>query len=183
MGRPGSTAGRGSGGYQYGAMGSNPRKEEVVPVEVTSSMLAVIRERVRGSGILESERQVSLLSRVEGSVDVVHVVEGQQVGEGMVLCTIDQEELRISEQLARIEMEQASATLERLQGLSEIRGVATQELEDSRFSLQKAEANHARSLIDLGHSQPGGFVRRHHHPPSDRTGTICSSRRRTVRFR
>jgi RND family efflux transporter MFP subunit len=51
-------------------------------------------------------------------------------------------------------MEQASATLERLQGLSEIRGVATQDLEDSRFSLKKAEANHARSLIDLGHSQP-----------------------------
>ena len=154
MGRPGSSGGRGSGGYQYGAMGSSQRKEEVVPVEVTSSMLAVIRERVRGSGILEPERQVSLLSRVEGSVDIVHVVEGQQVGEGMVLCTIDQEELRISEQLARIEMEQASATLQRLQGLSEIRGVATQELEDSRFSLQKAEANHARSLIDLGHSQP-----------------------------
>jgi membrane fusion protein (multidrug efflux system) len=153
MERPGSSGGRGSGGYQYGGQGSSQR-QEVVPVEVTSSMLAVIRERVRGSGILEPERQVSLLSRVEGSVDVVHVVEGQQVGEGFVLCTIDQEELRISEQLARIEMEQASATLERLQGLSEIRGVATQELEDSRFTLQKAEANHARSLIDLGHSQP-----------------------------
>lgn len=151
-GSQGNRSGRSMSRFQYGNIDETDK--DVVPVEVTSSLLAVIRERVRGSGILEPERQVSLLSRVEGSVDSVHVEEGQRVSKGTVLCAIDQQELKISENLARIEMEQARASLDRLEGLSEIRGVTNQELEDSRFALQKSEASHARSLIDLGHSQP-----------------------------
>ena len=148
----GNRSGRSMGRFQYGDIDATDN--DVVPVEVTSSLLAVIRERVRGSGILEPERQVSLLSRVEGSVDMVNVEEGQSVTKGTTLCAIDQQELKISENLARIEMEQARASLDRLEGLSEIRGVTNQELEDSRFALQKSQASHARALIDLGHSQP-----------------------------
>ncbi len=151
-GSQGNRSGRSTGRFQYG--GIDATDKEVVPVEVTSSLLAVIRERVRGSGILEPERQVSLLSRVEGSVDMVNVEEGQSVSKGTTLCAIDQQELKISENLARIEMEQARASLDRLEGLSEIRGVTNQELEDSRFALQKSEASHERAMIDLGHSQP-----------------------------
>ena len=145
--------GRGSGsgsGYE----GTSAVKRDVIPVEVTSSLLAVIRERVRGSGILEPERQVVLLSRVEGSVDAVEVEEGQRVAKGKVLCSIDQEELRIAERVALIEKEQAQAGMERMEGLAKTRAGTTKELDDARFTLRKAEAIHARALIDLGHSQP-----------------------------
>ena len=67
----GNRSGRSMGRFQYGDIDATDN--DVVPVEGTSSLLAVIRERVRGSGILEPERQVSLLSRVEGSVDMVNV--------------------------------------------------------------------------------------------------------------
>lgn len=144
--------GRGAGFNGYGSTSTVER--DVTPVEVTSSMLAVIRERVRGSGILEPERQVVLLSRVEGSVDSVEVEEGQRVEKGKVLCAIDQEELRISAQVALIEKEQAETGLERLEGLAKTRAVTTKELDDAKFALRKAEASHARALIDLGHSQP-----------------------------
>ena len=151
--RRGSTTNyRGGFGFGYGEEGSGERT--VVPVEVTSSMLAVIRERIRGSGILEPERQVNLLSRVEGSVDSVAVEEGQLVKKGKVLCAIDREELRISEQVARIEKEQAEAGLARMEGLAKTRAGTTKELDDAQFALRKAEASHARALIDLGHSQP-----------------------------
>jgi membrane fusion protein (multidrug efflux system) len=146
------TNNRGSSGFSYGQEGYGERA--VIPVEVTSSMLAVIRERVRGSGILEPERQVNLLSRVEGSVDFVAVEEGQLVKEGKVLCAIDQEELRISERVALIEKEQAEAGLARMEGLAKTRAGTTKELDDARFTLRKAEASHARALIDLAHSQP-----------------------------
>lgn len=152
MSQRSTVSNNGNSGFSYGLEGSAQRR--VVPVEVTSSMLAVIRERVRGSGILEPERQVTLLSRVEGSVDSVAVEEGQLVEEGKVLCAIDQEELRISERVARIEKEQAEAGLARMESLAKTRAGTTKELEDAQFALRKAEASHARSLIDLGHSQP-----------------------------
>ncbi len=146
-GRPPAT-----GSFGYPGATKNPAAD-VQPVEVTSSMLAVIRERVRGSGILEPEREVSLLSRVEGSVDEVMVEEGQEVKESKILCSIDQEELKISANLARIEMDKSQATFDRLMGLTQI-GRSDQELEDARFALEKSKANHSRALLDLGHSQP-----------------------------
>jgi len=141
-------------GGNFGYDGASSVEQDVTPVEVTSSMLAVIRERVRGSGILEPERQVVLLSRVEGSVDSVEVEEGQRVKKGKILCAIDQEELRIAERVALIEKEQAETGLARMEGLASTRAGTTKELDDAKFTLRKAEASHARALIDLGHSQP-----------------------------
>ncbi|MGE4618939.1 MAG: efflux RND transporter periplasmic adaptor subunit, partial [Planctomycetota bacterium] len=145
------------------------KQQEIVPVEVTSSLLAVIRERIRSSGILEPEREVTLLSRVEGTVDSVMVEEGAQVKDGNILCAIDQEELRIATQVSEIELKQAKASLDRLEGLAETRSATGQEVENARFAFQKAKASHDRALIDLGHSQPkalfdGVIIRRRIEP-------------------
>ena len=105
--------GSGRGGY-----GGNGGAEEVVPVEVSSTLLAVIRERVRSSGILEPEREVTVLSRVEGTVDEVSAVEGSRISEGDNLCAIDQRELLIAAELANIELKQANANFDRLDALA-----------------------------------------------------------------
>ena len=73
--------GRGMGGDR-GGYGGGSGTQEVIPVEVSSTLLAVIRERVRSSGILEPEREVTVLSRVEGTVDEVKAVEGARISEG-----------------------------------------------------------------------------------------------------
>ena len=148
--RPGFPGRPSMGGTGYAGM----KSEEVVPVEVSSTLLAIIRERVRSSGILEPEREVSLLSRVEGTVDKVSVVEGEKVSKGQLLCAIDQEELHIAADLALIELQQAQANLNRLEGLASSGDSSKETVENARFAMQRAKAGHDRALIDLGHSQP-----------------------------
>ena len=144
--RPG---GMGTSGYE-GRKGN----EEVVPVEVSSTLLAVIRERVRSSGILEPEREVTVLSRVEGTVDEVVAVEGARIREGQSLCAIDQKELLIAAEVANIELQQANANYKRLEDLAKTGDSSGEVLENARFSKERAQAGHQTALINLGHSQP-----------------------------
>lgn len=152
-GRPASwrSGGMGSG---RGGYGGNGGAEEVVPVEVSSTLLAVIRERVRSSGILEPEREVTVLSRVEGTVDEVSAVEGSRISEGDNLCAIDQRELLIAAELANIELKQANANFDRLDALAKTGNSSGEVLENARFARERAQAGHESSLINLGHSQP-----------------------------
>lgn len=149
--------GRGSGGpRQWGNdyPQGRPTASDEVPVELVSCKLMKIRERVSSSGLLEPEREVTILARVEGEVEEVLVEEGQEIEEGTTLCSIDQEELRIAEKLARIEFEQAKRNFDRLAGLLETKSTSPQEVEDARAALDRSEANHQRAMLDLSHSQP-----------------------------
>lgn len=160
--------GRGMGGGR-GGYGGGSGTEEVVPVEVSSTLLAVIRERVRSSGILEPEREVTVLSRVEGTVDEVKAVEGARIKEGENLCAIDQRELLIASEVANIELQQAKANYDRLESLAKNGNSSIELLENARFSKERAQAGHETAMINLGHSQPkalfdGVVVRRRIEP-------------------
>ena len=160
--------GRGMGGG-LGGYGGGSGTQEVIPVEVSSTLLAVIRERVRSSGILEPEREVTVLSRVEGTVDEVKAVEGARISEGENLCAIDQRELRIAAEVANIELEQANANYDRLEALAKTGNSSGEVLENARFAKERAQAGHETAMINLGHSMPkalfdGVVVRRRIEP-------------------
>ena len=160
--------GRGMGGGR-GGYGGGSGTQEVIPVEVSSTLLAVIRERVRSSGILEPEREVTVLSRVEGTVDDVKAVEGARISEGENLCAIDQRELRIAAEVANIELEQANANYDRLEALAKTGNSSGEVLENARFAKKRAQAGHETAMINLGHSMPkalfdGVVVRRRIEP-------------------
>ncbi len=142
------------GGMGRGGYGGSTGNDEVVPVEVSSTLLAVIRERVRSSGILEPEREVTVLSRVEGTVDEVAAVEGARVLEGQTLCAIDQRELLIAADVSNIELLQANANYKRLDDLAKTGDSSGEVLENARFAKERALAGHETALINLGHSQP-----------------------------
>lgn len=160
--------GRGMGGGR-GGYGGGSGTQEVIPVEVSSTLLAVIRERVRSSGILEPEREVTVLSRVEGTVDEVKAVEGARIREGENLCAIDQRELRIAAEVADIELEQANANYDRLEALAKTGNSSGEVLENARFAKKRAQAGQETATINLGHSMPkalfdGVVVRRRIEP-------------------
>ena len=137
--------GRGMGGGR-GGYGGGSGTQEVIPVEVSSTLLAVIRERVRSSGILEPEREVTVLSRVEGTVDEVKAVEGARIREGENLCAIDQRELRIAAEVADIELEQANANYDRLEALAKTGNSSGEVLENARFAKKRAQAGQETAM-------------------------------------
>jgi len=141
--------GAGTSGYP-----GEPGGENAVPVEVAPAVVRGIRERVRGSGILEPAREVTIVARAEGEVEELLVEEGERVEADSELCVIDEEPLRIAESIARIERDQAKRNLERLTELVASRSVTSQELEDARAAFDRASAQAEKAALDLSHARP-----------------------------
>ena len=145
MPRPGG--GGAPGGYPAGDAAA-------VSVEIAPATLRTVRERVRGSGILEPAREVVIHARVEGEVEELPFEEGREVEAGVSLCSIDEAPLRLAEEIARIERDQSVRNFERLEELLASRSVTPQEVEEARFAKERAEAAHARAALDLEHARP-----------------------------
>jgi len=145
----------GAGGGSYpGRPGAGGEDSSAVPVEVAPTEVRGIRERVSGSGILEPEREVTILARVEGEVEELLVEEGQPIESETELCAIDEEPLRIAESIARIEREQTKLAHARLAELIDSRSVSPQELEEARFAMERAAAQYDRAALELAHARP-----------------------------
>lgn len=155
-------AGGGPGGMPHGGMPSPgspgysaaPDMNAPIPVEVAPAVVRGIRERVRGSGLLEPIRQVMLVARVEGEVQELLVEEGTRVESGAELCVIDEELLRIAAEIARIEQDKAKRSHQRLVELVASRSVSPQELEDASSALDRATAQREKTDFDLAHARP-----------------------------
>ena len=65
--------------------------ETAVPVRVTSSSLQPLTEAVPVSGSVTTARVATLSAEVQGRVASLPVEEGQQVEQGAVLLTLDDE--------------------------------------------------------------------------------------------
>jgi len=131
-----------------------PGEAGALPVEVSPAVVRGIRERVRGSGLLEPSREVTIVARAEGEVEELLVEEGARVEADAELCVIDEELLRIAESIARIEWDQAKRNHERLTGLIASRSVTSQEIEDARSTLERTSAQHDKAAFDLSHARP-----------------------------
>ncbi|MEE8143170.1 MAG: efflux RND transporter periplasmic adaptor subunit [Planctomycetota bacterium] len=127
---------------------------EMVPVEVAPVLQSTIRERVSGSGLLEAERQVTIVARVEGEVESLAVEEGDSVQEGQELCGIEEEALQIAQVIARIERDQAAAEHQRMQDLLTRKAASPKEVDDARFAMERAKAAFDEALLRRSYSRP-----------------------------
>ena len=137
------------GGYPQGGDASQ------VPVEVSPATVETIRERVLGSGLLEPAREVLISARIEGEVEQLLVEEGDSIAADAPFCAIDEEPLRLAAEVARIERDQTKLAYDRLKSLGDDgRTITPQELEEARFAMERAAANHSRAALDLAHARP-----------------------------
>jgi membrane fusion protein (multidrug efflux system) len=98
---------------------------------------------------LEAEREAELVAETDGDVKEIRVREGRRVQAGDTLLIIDDRDERLAVQRDQAEYVLASAQFGRVQALEMDGHVSTQEVDQSRAQLERAEANLGLSRVAL----------------------------------
>jgi len=126
--------------------GGGGRPEGDFPMNVVGSPVTVepLRESVQLVGTFKAPELLVVISKVEGGITSIPVVEGSRVQKGDLLATIDQRKLRARLTDAKSRLKLAESTLKRAETLRESNSISQQELDEVQ-----AEVDQSRASIDL----------------------------------
>jgi membrane fusion protein (multidrug efflux system) len=131
------TIGRSGTATAGGPAGGGPPSMPPMPVDVDTARYQSVVDAVRATGRIEALQAVDLRPDEQGRVTGLHFFEGQSVGKGAALVTIDASMARAQAERATAERDLARQQLERVRLLR-------QQNASSAADLERAEAN-ARS--------------------------------------
>jgi membrane fusion protein, multidrug efflux system len=131
------TIGRSGTAKAGGPPGGGPPSMPPMPVDVDTARYQSVVDAVRATGRIEAMQAVDLRPDEQGRVTRLHFYEGQFVGQGTALVTIDDAMPRAQAERATAERDLARQQLERVRLLR-------QQNASSAADLERAEAN-ARS--------------------------------------
>ncbi|HEU4364326.1 MAG TPA: efflux RND transporter periplasmic adaptor subunit [Candidatus Krumholzibacteria bacterium] len=115
------------------------KKEETpVPVEVTTVTPRAISTYYQTTATLEPEKRVDILAKISGEVKQILVEEGDFVKEGEVLCSLDDAELSVALDQARINRDKQKLELERLDTMREQNLISDKEYQDIKYQFELA---------------------------------------------
>jgi membrane fusion protein, multidrug efflux system len=130
--------------FQHKSKGKNS-KPEPVPVELASVESRDVPSFFVGTATIEAEQRADILSKVAGTVQRLHVEEGEDVRAGDVLLEIDAAEPAARLLETRVRLESLERELERVSALHE-KGLAS----DREFEDQKLQVEQARAQLEVG---------------------------------
>jgi RND family efflux transporter MFP subunit len=109
----------------------------------------------RGGSHLFVERDVSILTRRPGIILEVRADRGARVVRGQVLCVLENKDLELAVEVARLEVEKAQAAFERAGRLKMESAISKETYEETEFKLKSSERSAEIAEQDLEKS----FVR------------------------
>lgn len=126
-----------------------PLERPPVPVELVTARRGSIASYYVTTATLEAEKTASILARVQGVVQTIHVEEGDSVRRGAPLLQIENAEYRYRRAQASASVAGLKDRFERLKTMANDNLVATEELETVRHELASAEAEQGLSRLTL----------------------------------
>jgi membrane fusion protein, multidrug efflux system len=166
----------GNGNTQETGTDADPRAERTTPVAAVEIQPRDLSRQISLSGTVQPRNHIRLAGRTSGTVDAVHVEEGDTVERGALLAELDMSEPRA--ELARAQAIRAEAELEyrraaQLRGDRVIsaaeyqRAQAALEVADSEVRLWQTRVDFGRitapmdAVITARHVDPGEAVQAH----------------------
>ncbi len=98
---------------------------------------------------LEAAQSAEVYTLLAGQVKCMAVEEGKTVAEGDTLFWLEDAQLRLTEEEARLAHEQTQRLLARTLQLSQRIGLSAQEVEEARYQAETARIRHQRAQLDL----------------------------------
>ncbi len=120
-----------------------------VPVELARADTRGIAAYYRAASVIEADRLVDLVARVQGRVRQVAVEEGQWVKQGQVLAELENDRERIQLEKAELAVADKARQLERSRGMLAQELVSRQEFDDLESAWKLAVAERDLAAIAL----------------------------------
>jgi membrane fusion protein (multidrug efflux system) len=134
------------------AVAAEPQ-QTAVPVTVAAVVTRPAARLVNFVGTLYGHEEVTISSRVEGQLEVLHVDLGDPVTDGQVLAEIDDDQVRARWREAEAMLAKARTDEERARKLSATNVISPQELESLHTTAEVAKARRDTLEVTIGHSQ------------------------------
>lgn len=145
-----SRGGRGGpGGGGRPPFGGGGAAAAAVPVEVVTASRRTISSFIETNGTLEAETEVDLVARVSAPIVSLEVEEGDFVAAGRLLARLDDVELRVQSEIARVSVAETRQTFERAEQLHTDGLISPEEYERATSAYDSAKAQQRASEIQL----------------------------------
>lgn len=141
------TIGRSGTATAGGPAGGGPPSMPPMPVDVDTARYQSVVDAVRATGRIEALQAVDLRPDEQGRVTGLHFFEGQFVGRGAALVTIDAAMARAQAERATAERDLARQQLERVRLLRQQNAASAADLERAEANARSAAA--ALSVLQL----------------------------------
>lgn len=131
-----------------------PAVPQVVDVTVQELKTQVWQGSIRTFGVVEALEEVSVASELSGTVQAVHVNEGDSVEAGQLLLELDPQKRQLALQQSgqqvnrtRAALEEAQLKLQRRRNLSEQETISQEVLDNAQLNVDAALATHQQALV------------------------------------
>ncbi|MCK4776268.1 MAG: efflux RND transporter periplasmic adaptor subunit [Candidatus Krumholzibacteria bacterium] len=129
------------------------KEPDPVPIEVALVNPRRISAYYYTTATLEPERKVDVLAKTAGEVSKLHVEEGALVKQGDLLCELEDSELKISLDEARINMEQQEREFARIESMHDESLISDKEYSDAKYQYELAKNRHAAAAVRYGYTK------------------------------
>ena len=163
-----SGRGRGPGeGMPFGA--GDGQAAAAVPVEVVTASRQAISSFIETNGTLEAENEVDLVARTSAPIVELRAEEGDFVSTGQLLARLDDVELQVQVELARVTVSETKLAYDRAQELHAEGLISPEEYERAVSAYDSARAQLRAAEIQLGFTElrapfAGRIIRRYVDP-------------------
>lgn len=145
------------------------KEPDPVPVEVAMVKPRQISSYYHTTATLEPERRVTVLAKVAGEVSRLFVEEGAVVPKGAMLCQVEDSELKIALDEARINRDQQRREYERLKTMHDEKLISDTEFADRQYQYQLAENKFSAAALKYEYTKvraafDGMITKRHVEP-------------------
>lgn len=125
------------------APGSGPPQKPPAPVRVKVARFDTLSDDIFVNGTLSGFESINIQPEVQGKVISIHFEEGERVSRGKVLLKLNDAELRANLMKFKAQAAIAKEKVQRLEKLTEIKGVSKEEYESALNLLRSLEADQA----------------------------------------
>ena len=124
-----------------------------VPVEVTTVLPRSISTYYQTTATLEPEKRVDILTKVAGEVREILVEEGDFVKEGALLCRLNDAEMRVALDEARINKDQQKLELERVETMRSQNLISDKEYQQFKYNYEVAQNRFESARVRYDYTQ------------------------------
>lgn len=131
-----------------------PTAAQVVDVTVQELKTQVWQGSIRTFGVVEAQEEVNIAAELSGTVEAVHVNEGDEVKAGQLLLELDSQKQGLALQQAgqqingaRAALDEARLKLQRRRNLSEQKTISKEVLDNALLAVDTATATYQQALV------------------------------------
>ena len=128
------------------------KKIDAIPVETAPAEKGAISSYQTFNSTVETEAAVEIYPQTTGLVEAVWVEEGDRVAAGDTLLQIDDDQLHLVAQEARVNFEHLEKGFERTDEMFRRRLISNQDYENKRYEMDQARLRRERAELELEHT-------------------------------